>query len=394
MTVRSLSSRLGRLAVTLGAGAIAAAIIAGPAAAATSTASSSTVSSTTASSSNVSTHATKPKPGTSGNTYTAAKPKVVPKPAHVRQQAVAPLIAWSVNMTVSSTRLWGTQTSTITATANADVAPTPYWIIIWQDGTRVAECGSGTSCTLNASFPTPQTHGYSAEIGYYDGSQEQASYPGAGGGFSACDGVCVEWHGVDFTMSVGYSTLPINGVTAVTATASEDVLPSPFYIDIVDATTGTVVGTPCGGGTVCSATVSQAAAGTHKYVAYLAGYASALPLTNVQNTSSPTWVTWAPGGFQLSLSGPAAVTGWAYITATANVDLTNTPYYIEIFNDDSGTFVGSCKLGTVCTLQTSGDNYGVNRFVAFISSSDSTYSPANIQASSNVIAVRIDEIIP
>jgi len=319
----------------------------------------------------------------------------VPKPAHAGQQAVRPMTAWSIYLGVSSTRLWGTQSVTLTATTNTDVGPTPYYIVIWQDNGILARCGTGTACSVNAGFPTPQTHGYEAAIARYDGSDTQVFYPDTGG-FTSCGGqaICIEWHGVSFTMSSGYSTLPLNGVTTVTATASEDVGPSPFYIDIFDTTAGTLVGSPCGYGTTCSATVSQSAAATHKYVAYLADPDSTFLPARVQSTSSPNWVTWAPGGWQLSLFGPAMTTGWAQLTVTANENLSGTPYSIEIFNDDSGTLVGSCNSGTTCTLSAHPYQWGDNKFVAFVSSAGSTFPPANIQASSNVIDVTINQLIP
>lgn len=372
MAAFSLSSRLGRLAATLGAGAIATALFAGPAAASAQ-------------------HAAKPKPAAPGNTATVADPEFVPKPAHTGQQAVRPMTAWSIYMTASSTRPWGTQSVTFTATTNTDVGPTPYYIVIWQDNSILARCGTGTTCSVSASFPTPQTHGYEAAIERYDGSDTQVFYPDTGG-FTSCGGqaICVEWHGVSFTTSVGYATLPLNGVTTVTATASEDVGPSPFFIDIFDTTTGTLVGSPCGYGTTCSATVSQSAAATHKYVAYLADPDSTYLPGRVQSTSSPSWVTWAPGGWQLSLSGPTLTTAFAQLTVTANENLSGTPYSIEVFDDNTGTLKGSCNSGTTCTLNVNPDQWGDNKFVAFVSSAGSAFPPAGIQASSNVIDVTIN----
>jgi len=54
----------------------------------------------------------------------------------------------------------------------------------------------------------------------------------------------------------------------VTATTTADVGPSPFYIEIFDTTTATLV-KACGLGTSCAAPVSQAAASTHAYQAFL-----------------------------------------------------------------------------------------------------------------------------
>jgi len=74
MAVSALSARLGRLAVTLGVGALATALLAGPATASVQ-------------------HPAKPKPSAPSNTSTVANPKFVPKRAHAGQQAVRPMTA-------------------------------------------------------------------------------------------------------------------------------------------------------------------------------------------------------------------------------------------------------------------------------------------------------------
>jgi hypothetical protein len=389
MTALSLSSRLGRLVLASGVAAIAATFLAGPAAASSGP-------HQAGSTATAATHAIKPKPAPPGNAYPAVKPVTVPKPArsaHAGQQAVRPMAGWGLSMTASSYRLWGTQTSTLNATTSFDVGPTAYWILIYEDGNIIQRCGTGYSCPVGVSYATPQTHEFGAAIAYYDGSNVQESYPSVSG--FGCH-FCVEWHGVSFTMSVGYPTLPINGVTTVTATASEDVGPSPFYVDIFDTTTGTLVNTDtCGYGTTCSATVNQSTAGAHKYIAYLADRTGVYPPTRLQSTSSPTWVTWTGTGLQLTLSGPASGTNYVPVTVTANENLSNPPYYIEVFDDDTGVLQGSCTAVTTCTVNAYGHNFGDNKLVAFVSSvQDSTYPPAGTQASSNVLDVTINERIP
>jgi hypothetical protein len=69
-----------------------------------------------------------------------AKPQGLPQ--------AAPLTSWSVTLTASPNLLWPTQYSSLTATANADVGPTPYYIEIFNEtGALLAVCGSGTSCS-------------------------------------------------------------------------------------------------------------------------------------------------------------------------------------------------------------------------------------------------------
>lgn len=56
---------------------------------------------------------------------------------------------------------------TLTATANADVGPTPYYISIYDEtsGTEVALCGFGTTCSAVVTSGTRATHTYQAYIG-------------------------------------------------------------------------------------------------------------------------------------------------------------------------------------------------------------------------------------
>lgn len=339
-------------------------------------------------------HAAKPAPVPP--THHSA-PVVTPKPRSTAPTAAQPMTAYSVAIRASNYTPWGGQTSTITATSNVDVGPTPYYIVIDEQytGAVLAVCGTGTTCSADVSYSTPQLHQYFALIVSYNiatgqTSNEQAQDPQP----SFNGGMPINWHGADLTLSAGYTTLPLNGVTTLTATASQDVGPSPFYIEIFDATTGTEVGSPCGSGTTCSGTVTQTAAGAHRFVAYLSQYGNAYPAADVQNTSLPSWVTWSPGGLQLTLSAPATATRSSTATATANVDLTNTPYSIEIFDDEAGILLGSCKSGTTCTVSYQPQHYGLTTLVAFVSDQDPAFPPANTQASSNLASTNISQLIP
>src|SRR5262249_7919122 len=66
-----------------------------------------------------------------------------------------------------------------------------------------------------------------------------------------------------------------------------------FDISIVDATANAVVAV-CGSGTSCSAAVSQPAATTHAYVAYVALFPNSLPPSGIQATSNTVSIQWTP----------------------------------------------------------------------------------------------------
>ena len=248
------------------------------------------------------------------------------KPDHARE--VTPLTAWSVSLTASSNWLWPTQYSTLTATANMDVGPTPYYLRIYDEtaGAYVVTCATGTTCSVPVTQPTPATHYYIAVVSY-----ASSGYP-PGGEQAASGSVGVVWQGVYLSLSASPTTVPVGTGAALTATTSADIGPSPFWTEIYDVTTGTRVAV-CGYGTSCSTTVSQGAATTHEYIAYLSNYAAAFPPPGIQETSRVSFITWSGLGWRVSLSAPSATYGSETVTAYANGNVGPTPYYIEIFNE-------------------------------------------------------------
>src|SRR4030088_1502649 len=82
---------------------------------------------------------------------------------------VSPAVAWSVSLAASSTSLWPTQYTTLTATANQDVGPTPYYLSILDSstGNYIAICGSGTTCSASVTQSTATTHYYLAYVSNY-----------------------------------------------------------------------------------------------------------------------------------------------------------------------------------------------------------------------------------
>jgi len=293
--------------------------------------------------------------------------------------ANGPLAAWSVSLAASSNDLWPTQYSTLTATASQDVGPTPYYLRIYDEtaGAYVVTCASGTTCAASVTQPTPTTHYYVAVVSY-----ASAGYPPAGEQARSAE-VGVLWHGVGLTLSATPPTLPVGGTATLTATTTTDVGPSPFWTEIFDATTGTRIAS-CGSGTSCSTTVSQSVATTHRYVAYVSGYSTAFPPAQLQETSAASFVTWSNLGWRVSLNAPAGTFGSETVTATASADVGPTPYYIEIFDEDTGTLIALCGTGSSCSA-TFTPSFGGSNLVAFVSLYDTSYPPSAIVASSNEV---------
>lgn len=305
----------------------------------------------------------------------------VPSKEQVRPSAVAqPAVAWTASLGASSTSLWPTQYSTLTATTNQDVGPTPYYLSIYDTsaGTNVAICGTGTTCSASVTQATATTHSYVAYVSYYPSVHPPSNIQ------ATSSTVSVNWKGVSISLQATVPTANVGGTATLTSTASTDLTPTPFYAEIVDTTTGTVVGSPCGFSATCTANVSQAVAATHRFVAYVSSYSTTLPLSNVQATSNAAFATWNNNGYRVtSLTTSRTAAGQDTVTATSNVNVGPTPYYIEIFSVTTGNRIAVCGSGTTCSGVVS-LNYGKNDFVAFVSSYDSALPPANVQASSKI----------
>lgn len=302
-----------------------------------------------------------------------------------KRASLQPNVAWSVNVTASPQILWPTQYSTLTATANADVGPTPYYISIYDEtaGNYVAICASGTSCSASVTQPTATVHSYAAYVASYPSGNPPANV-------QASAYTWIDWQNVNISLQSTNPTVPVGSAATLTSTTSADIGPSPFYAEIYDVTAGTQVAI-CGFGTTCTANVTQSVAATHKFVAYVAAYGTAYPPTGVQATSNPAFATWANTGYRVSLTGTSASYGQETLTATSNVNVGPTPYYIEIFNEDTGSLVAVCGSGTTCSGTVS-LNYGETHFVAFTSSYSSALPPAGTQANSGIFTTSFNPI--
>jgi hypothetical protein len=76
---------------------------------------------------------------------------------------------FSVNLASSTSSVWIGQDATLTATTNADVGPTPYYVSIYDTTahTEVAICGTGTMCIATVAQRSIGTHSYQAYVGDY-----------------------------------------------------------------------------------------------------------------------------------------------------------------------------------------------------------------------------------
>ena len=74
---------------------------------------------------------------------------------------------FSISLATSSSYPYAGQPVTITATTNADVGPTPYYVTIYSEttGAELAICGWGTTCSATVSQSTPGRQDFEAFVG-------------------------------------------------------------------------------------------------------------------------------------------------------------------------------------------------------------------------------------
>lgn len=291
--------------------------------------------------------------------------------------------AITVELTSESTYLWvGSSSIAITATASQDITPTPYYIMIRdsEHGGYEKICGIGSSCTFYDSehMPvedTPISHTYTAYIGAYPVTQNTLPNPTI-----AMDTLSVTWHGGAARMTASKNTLAVGEPTTLTATSSADVSEIGLTMMIFDVTANTRLAA-CTSGTVCTVTINQTIATTHKYKAFIGLNQSTVPTELIVSRSQDVYITWSNTGWTATLNY-TYVNGQVQFTATTNKNLMSSPYYLSIYNTTTGDLVATCLTGTSCTATisyTSG-----HEFIAFVSGCPYLYDcpPPNIQASS------------
>ena len=226
---------------------------------------------------------------------------------------------WTVSLAASNSTPAGGSPVTLTATANQDVGPTPYYIVIETSAGQVlANCGSGTTCSATVTNPGGTTASYVAKVSGSDGASPVQATSST---------VTVTWGGASssgWTVSLAASNTSPSGGSSVTlsATANQDVGPTPYYI-VIETSTGQVLAN-CGSGTTCSATVTNPGGTTASYVAKVSGSDGASPVEATSSTVTVAWGGASSSGWTVSLaasntspSGGSPVT----LSATANQDV-------------------------------------------------------------------------
>ena len=175
-------------------------------------------------------------------------------------------------------------TATLTATYSLDVGPTPYYIEIFDHttGALVKECATGKTCSKAVSYNYPTTHTYAAYVSGYGTTEPPPNVQ------TKSNPETIVWQ--NQLVLNGPQAVFNNGTATLTANASFDVGPTPYYIEIFDQTTRLLVPSACGYGTVCTVSVQiiqSCHTVFHTFIADLAEYGTTDPPPGIVATSNP-----------------------------------------------------------------------------------------------------------
>ena len=215
---------------------------------------------------------------------------------------------------------------TATAAPNVLLAGSALQIFDTTTGTLVGSCSQGTQCAV----------GYSADAGVH---RFQAIVSGAPADLMpprssvASDAVSVGWIGV--SLATTQTALGPGKSVTLTATSTVPVEQFGYSIQLLEGDRMTPI-SYCSRGTNCSVSVAESVSGSHAFAASVG-----------PATSGHISVTW----LSVALAGSAAysVGGTVHLDATANADLTDTPWSIGIVDDQGHLVAPPCTAATTCS---------------------------------------------
>jgi hypothetical protein len=230
----------------------------------------------------------------------------------------------------------------LVATASATVTGTTSAIEIFDQTTNTlaGACMQSSRCRVGYSAAAG-VHSFTAFV-----TPPAATAPSSGA--IASNPVQVSWLSVSLAASAPSVVGPGKPVT-LTASASVDVGALGSVLMFWDKTTDTRL-TFCSSGTICTTMLTEPNGGSHELVAYVASSASATPAGGAEAASETVSPVWLSVVLAANTTYPRAG-GTASITATANADLTNTPWSLGIV-DQGGKLVDKpCKSGSTCSAR-------------------------------------------
>jgi RHS repeat-associated protein len=284
--------------------------------------------------------------------------------------------SFTVSISVDDTTPSGTTKPTLTATASDNLDATKYYLQIVdtdENDALIAQCSSGSSCS---GQPTPQSagaHSYVARIALWDGSDVQAS----------SSPVTVTYGQVTWPLgSVVLSSTPRESRSPGSLTATTTMDLTTYELIITDETTGSVIAA-CAA-SPCTAYATSTVSGDHIYMATVASWDG----SDVQAASAAVTVT-IPSGMQaawrttLTTDSANPMTGTEVtLTATSNLDVGSTPYWLQIIDQDTGAVLETCTTSP-CQVPVWPSVAGTRHFASRVA----RYRGDDVQATSSVLNV-------
>jgi hypothetical protein len=262
-----------------------------------------------------------------------------------------------LTLSASTTATQADRNVLLTATAASDVAGTGTAIQIFDKttGILVGSCSRGNACAV----------AYAAKSGVHDFvayvSAPSSTQPT--GKVLTSNQVSVGWIGVTVA-SINPVVGPGKSVT-VTAVSSIPVEQFGYVLEMFDLSNMSRI-TYCGQGTNCTVSITQPASGSRSIVAAIGKPTATFSNPDIWGVSDHFSMTWLSVG--MAGSSTFQVGGTIHLRATANADLTNTPWSIGIL-DDQGHLVGKpCKTGSSCSADLTAASSATPHFSAVIGS--------------------------
>lgn len=230
----------------------------------------------------------------------------------------------------------------LVATSDIAVTGTPWAIEIFDQTTQVlvGACSLADAC-LVAFSAKAGAHMFIAYL-----AVPSTTMPVTGARLTSAP-LKVDWLGVTLQTSAPSIVGPGKAVT-FTATASGEVSNLGYVIGLTDSTTGELL-TYCTRGTVCSTSLVEAKSGLHQVIAELTPTGASQGAPNLKPASAPAPAIWLSVALAAQIAYPI-FGGTTTLTATANTDLTSTPWAISIYTS-FGEMVGNPCNAATCRVQ-------------------------------------------
>jgi len=264
-----------------------------------------------------------------------ANPLHQPSPSLGSRPVQLTLTADKANLAYGSTVI-------LDASSPLNVTDTPWSIEIFDQtkGTMVGACAQSNDCKVAYTGKTG-VHSFVAFV-----ANPTTTIP-VNHIKLISNNVGVRWLGIGLVAGDPSIVAPNKPIT-FTAFASEEVSSIGYRIVLRDAGTGEQL-TYCSRGTTCSTALVESASGVHAVIATLEPESPALHsgAADVRTDSGAVYGTWL--GLHLDATTTATSQGGVvWLTATANADLSHTPWSIFILSQ-SGQQIGQPCNATLCS---------------------------------------------